>query len=93
MNKNNYTKIAKSVIDLEINALKKLKKKLNHSFNDAVDAIVNCKSKVILCGVGKSGLMHQKFQQHYLLLAHPLSLYQLTTALTEIWEQYQKKIY
>ncbi len=60
MKKNNYTKIAKSVIDLEINALKKLKKKLNHSFNDAVDAIVNCKSKVILCGVGKSGLIASK---------------------------------
>ena len=60
MKKNNYTKIAKSVIDLEINALKKLKKKINHSFNDAVDAIVNCKSKVILCGVGKSGLIASK---------------------------------
>ena len=34
------------VIDLEIKALKKLKNKLNHSFNSAVTAIVNCKSKV-----------------------------------------------
>ncbi len=60
MKKNNYTKIAKKVIDLEIDALKKLKKKIDHSFNNAVDAIVNCKSKVILCGVGKSGLIASK---------------------------------
>ena len=60
MKKNNYIKIAKNVIDLEISALKKLKKQINYSFNDAVDAIVNCKSKVILCGVGKSGLIASK---------------------------------
>ena len=60
MMKNNYTKIAKKVIDLEIDALKKLKKKIDNSFNNAVDAIVNCKSKVILCGVGKSGLIASK---------------------------------
>ena len=60
MKKNNYTKIAKKVIDLEIDALKKLKKKIDHSSNNAVDSIVNCKSKVILCGVGKSGLIASK---------------------------------
>ena len=60
MKKNNYTKIAKRVIDLEISALKKLKNKINFTFNDAVNAIVNCKSKVILCGVGKSGLIASK---------------------------------
>ena len=60
MKKNNYLKIAKEVIDLEISALKKLKIQINYSFNDAVNAIVNCKSKVILCGVGKSGLIASK---------------------------------
>ena len=60
MKKNNYIKIAKNVIDLEIKALKKLKKHINYSFNSAVDAIVSCKSKVILCGVGKSGLIASK---------------------------------
>jgi len=60
MKKNSYLKIAKNVINLEINALKKLKKQINNSFNQAVDAIVNCKSKVILCGVGKSGLIASK---------------------------------
>ena len=51
---------AKEVINLEIDALKKLKKNLNNSFNLAVEQIVKCQSKVILCGVGKSGLIANK---------------------------------
>ena len=60
MKKQDYKKIAKDVIELEINALRKLKKSISNSFNDAVDAIVKCQSKVIICGVGKSGLIGAK---------------------------------
>ena len=60
MEKKNYKKIAKSVIDLEIKALKKLKNSINNSFNEAVESLANCQSKVILCGVGKSGLIAAK---------------------------------
>jgi len=60
MKKKDYKKIAKTVIDLEIKALQKLKKSINNSFNRAVEAITNCQSKVILCGVGKSGLIAAK---------------------------------
>ena len=60
MKKKDYKKIAKTVIDLEIKALLKLKKSINNSFNRAVEAITNCQSKVILCGVGKSGLIAAK---------------------------------
>ena len=60
MKKIDYKNIAKNVINLEIKALQKLKKSLNQNFNKAVDAIVNCQSKVILCGVGKSGIIASK---------------------------------
>jgi len=60
MKKRNYKKIAKNVIDLEIKALKKLKNSINNSFDEAVDSLANCQSKVILCGVGKSGLIAAK---------------------------------
>ena len=58
--KNKFIKIAKNVIDLEIDGLRKLKKFINPSFNDAVAAIAKCQSKVILGGVGKSGLIASK---------------------------------
>ena len=60
MRKNNYIPIAKEVINLEIKALQKLKKKINNSFNQAVVKIAKCQSKVILCGVGKSGIIASK---------------------------------
>ena len=60
MKKKDYKEIAKKVIDLEIKALKKLKNSINDSFNKAVDVITKCQSKVILCGVGKSGLIAAK---------------------------------
>ena len=60
MKKKNYKSIAKEVINLEIKALQKLKKSLNQNFDKAVNAIVNCQSKIILCGVGKSGIIANK---------------------------------
>ena len=57
---NKFIPIAKKVIDLEIQALQKLKKNINNSFGKAVIEIAKCKSKVILCGVGKSGLIAAK---------------------------------
>ena len=60
MKKLNFIKIAKNVINLEIKALQNLKTSLNSSFNKAVNQIVACQSKVILCGVGKSGLIASK---------------------------------
>lgn len=59
-NNNKLTKIAKKVIDLEITALKKLRGSIDKSFSSAVNAIVSCKSKIIICGVGKSYLIASK---------------------------------
>ncbi len=58
--KKNIKSIANEVIDLEINALKKLKSSLNSSIDMAVDLLTNCQSKVIVCGVGKSGIIASK---------------------------------
>jgi arabinose-5-phosphate isomerase len=58
--KKKFIPLAKKVIDLEIQALQKLKKKIDNSFNKAVVEIVKCQSKVIVCGVGKSGLIAAK---------------------------------
>ena len=57
---NKINEIGKDVVDLQIRALKKLKNSINESFDDAVKAILKCKSKVIVCGVGKSGIIASK---------------------------------
>ena len=60
MNNKKFISEAKNVINLEIKALRKLKKSINNSFSKAVIRIAKCQSKVILCGVGKSGLIASK---------------------------------
>ena len=58
--KNDSIKIGKDVIDLQIKALKKLKNSFNGAFSRSVNFIANCQSKVIICGVGKSGIIASK---------------------------------
>ena len=60
MNKKKYILLAKKAAEVQINELKKIKKVFNNSFVKAVDAIINCKGKVIFAGVGKSGLIARK---------------------------------
>ena len=60
MKNKKFISVAKDVINLEIKALQKLKKNVNNSFCTAVTKIAKCQSKVILCGVGKSGLIASK---------------------------------
>ena len=58
--KNEIKKTGKNVIDLQIIALEKLKYSINDSFEKTVKALSKCKSKVIVCGVGKSGIIASK---------------------------------
>ncbi|WP_440931066.1 KpsF/GutQ family sugar-phosphate isomerase [Candidatus Pelagibacter sp.] len=58
--KTNFKKIGKDVIDLEIKGLIKLKKSINSSFDKVIEAISKCQSKIITCGVGKSGIIASK---------------------------------
>jgi len=71
MKKKNYKKIAKNVIDLEIKALRKLKNSINNSFDDAVEAIVKCQSKIIFCGVGKSSKISAKLSSTFSSVGSP----------------------
>ena len=62
MHKTKIKKIAKEVIQFEINALKKLKNNINNSFYKVVKLILNCRNgKIIISGVGKSGIIARKW--------------------------------
>ena len=54
--------IAKEVVKIELNSLKKLHSSIGKSFEKLVKTILNCKSgKVIVSGVGKSGIIARKW--------------------------------
>ena len=62
MQNDRIQKIAKEVIQFEINALKNLKNSINFSLSKVVKLILNCKQgKVIISGVGKSGIIARKW--------------------------------
>ena len=71
MKKKKFIKVAQEVINLEIKALVKLKNSINESFNLAVQKILKCQSKVILCGVGKSGLIANKIASTFSSVGTP----------------------
>ena len=69
--KNDYKNIARKVIELEIKGLKKLRRFINSSFNNAVEVIANCQSKIIIAGVGKSGLIASKIASTFSSVGTP----------------------
>ena len=55
-------KISKEVIQFEINALKVLKNRIGPTFIKIIETILKCKNgKVIISGVGKSGIIARKW--------------------------------
>ena len=61
MNNNpNVINIAKEVFEIESNEIKKLSHSLTQDFEDAVNAIYNSKGKLIVSGMGKSGIIGKK---------------------------------
>ena len=71
MNKKKFIADAKNIINLEIKALQKLKRNITKSFSDAVIEISKCQSKVILCGVGKSGIIASKIASTFASVGTP----------------------
>ena len=62
MHRKNLKKVAEEVIQLEIKALKNLKKNINNSLVNLIRMIINCKDgKIIISGVGKSGIIGKKW--------------------------------
>ena len=51
---------AKRVIQIERKALLNIEKRLDSNFSDAVEIIFKCKGRVVVTGVGKSGIIAQK---------------------------------
>lgn len=52
--------IAQEVLDIEANAILKLKERVGNDFAKAIDIIYNCKGRIIITGMGKSGHIGRK---------------------------------
>ena len=52
--------LAKEVLDIEANSILRLKNNIGDEFDRAIDILYNCKGRVIITGMGKSGLIGRK---------------------------------
>ncbi len=52
--------LAKEVLDIEANSILRLKNNIGEDFDRAIDILYNCKGRVIITGMGKSGLIGRK---------------------------------
>ena len=55
-----YIELAKSVFEIESRAVADLSKKLNSDFSDSIEAILESSGRLIICGMGKSGIIGKK---------------------------------
>ncbi|MBU6434882.1 MAG: D-arabinose 5-phosphate isomerase, partial [Nitrospirae bacterium] len=51
--------VGRRVLDIEARAVQALIQRLDGGFSDAVDLLYDCKGKVVVSGMGKSGLIGQ----------------------------------
>lgn len=58
--KKNDIRYARQVLDLEAKAILSIKARLGRDFSSAVSAILSCKGRVVLTGMGKAGIVAQK---------------------------------
>jgi arabinose-5-phosphate isomerase len=57
----NIIKRAREVLEIEAQAIKLLKARLGKSFIKAIELILQCKGRVVVSGMGKTGIIAQKF--------------------------------
>lgn len=60
MEKSKINELAKKVLDIEANSILKLKENIGEDFDRAIDIIMDCKGRVIVTGMGKSGHIGRK---------------------------------
>lgn len=56
----NHLRIAKEALIAQAKAVSELADRLNGEFQNAVELILSCKGRTVVCGMGKSGLIGQK---------------------------------
>src|SRR3989338_888174 len=57
----NVIKRGKEVLDIEAGAIKDLKPRIGNNFEKALSLILKTKGRVVVCGMGKAGIIAQKF--------------------------------
>lgn len=70
-----YLDIAKEVFEIESKAVLHLSDNLDDDFSATIESIVSSKGRLIVCGMGKSGIIGKKIAATLASTGTPLFLY------------------
>lgn len=60
MQANNVLDLVRKVIDIEVDSLRAMKLRINEDFQSAIDIVLASRGRVVVVGMGKSGIIGQK---------------------------------
>ena len=66
-----FIKIAKQVVNNEIEEMKNVEKSIDENFVKATTLITKCKGKILISGIGKSGLIGKKISANFASVGKP----------------------
>lgn len=69
----NYLQIARETLSVESQALAQLSQRLDDEFSQVVDLILACEGRLVIGGIGKSGLIGKKWWRLLLLQERQVS--------------------
>ncbi len=60
MERTQWIELAREVLDTEIQGIEEVKKRLGIEFFDALNCLAHCRGRIVITGIGKSGLVGRK---------------------------------
>jgi probable phosphosugar isomerase HI_1678 len=69
----NYLQIARETLSVESQALAQLSQRLDDEFSQVVDLILACEGRLVIGGIGKSGLIGKKMVATFASTGHQVS--------------------
>lgn len=78
--------IGMETLDIEIEALQRMRSRMGQGFNEAVDIILAMQGRLVIVGMGKSGIIGKKIAATLASTGTPSFLYIQARRFTAIWE-------
>ncbi len=89
---NKWLQLAQEVFEIEIQGLEQVKKDLDHNFDLAIEILAKCKGRVVITGIGKSGLVGRKIAATLSSTGTPAFFLHPVEGAHAIWECSKKKM-
>ena len=85
MTESSYLRSAERTVSMEIEAVRQLQARIDHSFVKACDLLLTCRGRVVVTGMGKSGHIATKIAATLASTGTPALFVHPAKPVTAIW--------